>query len=169
MANQSEANLSTNDKLAAAQWVFERTLGWIAAAEIKIGIVLTIDFAMMGALAAAFSAATVKTTWIYFLVSISAIWAVFAVICSALSLAPRLDGPTQSLLYFGRIAEIPRGDFIERFKKSSLEDLLTDWTEQIHRNAEIAKSKHIWVKHALIWSFLSTIPWAVAIALLVRG
>lgn len=48
--------MSTNkDKLSSAQWILERTLGWIAAAEIKVGAITAIDVAMLTALGAFFS------------------------------------------------------------------------------------------------------------------
>lgn len=33
----------SQDKLSSAQWILERTLGWIAAAEIKVGAITAID------------------------------------------------------------------------------------------------------------------------------
>jgi len=43
------------ERLRVAQWVLERNLGWIAASEVKAGVVVAIDTAMFGALATAFS------------------------------------------------------------------------------------------------------------------
>lgn len=159
----------TREKLATAQWVFERMLGWIAQAEIKVGIVVTIDIAMLGGLAAAFSDAGEKTCWMYALSIISVALAVAGLACAAFSVLPRLDGPERSLLYFGRVAGMQRADYLARFKQMSDEDMLDDWLDQIHRNAEIAKLKHMWVRRAMEWSFLSAIAWAIAIALLVAA
>jgi hypothetical protein len=161
--------MSSKDRLTTAQWVLERTLGWIAAAEIKVGVVVTIDIAMMGGLAAAYSTATSRTQWAYGSTVVSAALAVVAMACAAMSVKPRLDGPNHSLLYFGRVSAMPRADYIEKFRKVTDEDLLNDLTEQIHRNAEIAKIKHVWVTRAINWSFLSSISWAVAVALLVKA
>lgn len=159
----------TREKLATAQWVFERMLGWIAQAEIKVGIVVTIDIAMLGGLAAAFSEADEKTCWVYALAIISVALAVAGLACAAFSLLPRLDGPERSLLYFGRVSGMQRTEYLAQFKQASDEDLLTDWLDQIHRNAEIAKLKHVWVRRAMGLSFLSAIAWAIAIALLVAA
>lgn len=159
----------TKERLATAQWVFERVLGWIAQAEIKVGIVVTIDIAMLGGLAAAFSEVSTRTCWMYLFSILSASFAVVGFICAAFSVLPRLDGPERSFLYFGRIAGLQRAEYLEGFKQASDEDLLNDWIEQIHRNAEIAKTKHMWVKKAMWWSFLSAIPWVISIALLVEA
>lgn len=154
------------EKLATAQWVFERTLGWIAQAEIKIGIVATTNIAMLGGLAAAFSGAATKTCLIYTSSGLAAIFSVAGIACAAFSLLPRLNGPDRSLLYFGRVAAVGRADYVASFKQSSEEDMLNDWLDQIHRNAEIAKAKHMWVRKAMELSFVGAIPWVVAVALL---
>lgn len=159
----------TKEKIATAQWVLERTLGWIAQAEIKIGIVATVDIAMLGGLAAAFSEAATKTCLIYTSSGLAAIFSTAGIACAAFSLLPRLNGPDQSLLFFGRVANVARTDYVARFKQSSDEDILNDWLDQIHRNAEIAKVKHFWVKKAIGLSFLGAIPWAIAIGLLVTA
>lgn len=159
----------TKEKLATAQWVFERTLGWIAQAEIKIGIVATIDIAMLGGLAAAFSEVTAKTCLMYTSSGLAAVFSVAGIACAAFSLLPRLNGPDHSLLFFGRVASLGRADYVTRFKQSSDEDTLNDWLEQIHRNAEIAKAKHFWVRKAMELSFLGAIPWVIALALLVAA
>jgi len=52
---------NSTERLQTAQWVFERHLGWIAAAEVKVGVLVALDTGMLGGLGAAFSAADVKT------------------------------------------------------------------------------------------------------------
>ena len=161
--------VDVKSRLATAQWVLERTLGWISAAEIKVGVIVTIDVGMLGGLAAAFAATPKKTPWVYVLAISAAALAVVALGCAAYAVKPRLDGPKKSLLFFGRITDLPRADFVDRFKTESDEELLDDWTEQIHRNAEIAKEKHAWVTKAMAWSFLSAIPWVLAVAILANA
>ncbi len=53
------------ERLQTAQWVLERNLGWIAAAEVKVGVIVAIDTAMLGGLGAVFSTAdvTMRTHW----------------------------------------------------------------------------------------------------------
>jgi hypothetical protein len=40
-------------RLPTAQWIFERHLAWIAAAEVKVGAIVTIIASMLGDLVAA--------------------------------------------------------------------------------------------------------------------
>ncbi len=153
-------------RIATAQWMLERQLGWIAGAEIKVGLVITLDIAMLGGIAATFSASPTKTAWAYLMVIVACSLALIGLACAAYAVNPRLDGPTRSLLYFGRIAETTEPDYVQAFNRTTDEQILEDWLVQVHRNAEIATVKHRWVKRAIYSSFLSTPPWVIAIALL---
>jgi hypothetical protein len=160
--------MDTQQRLATSQWILERTLGWIAAAEVKVGVLLTIDIAMLGGLAAAYSAVTNKTDFEYgFTVSTAALSFVAAA-CGAMCIKPRTDGPKHSLVFFGPITDMSSADYSDRFRLASDSELLADITEQIHRNAQIASIKHKWVQRATAWSFLSAATWAVSVGLLVR-
>lgn len=157
----------TNERLNDARWVLERQLAWIAAADVKVGVVVAIQVAMVGGLGAAFSAAATKNSWIIGSSGSYAFSAVIAMIYAAMTLYPRIRGPNSSLLLFGRIAGMSVVDYTEAFKKVTEDELLEDWTIQIHRNAEIACDKHDRVGKAMMISFLGGIPWVVAVSMLV--
>jgi amino acid transporter len=153
------------ERLQAAQWVLERNLAWIAAAEVKVGVIVAIDTAMLGGLGAAFSAAdgAVRTHWAW-LFTIAAVACLgCGLFCAAMAVLPRVTGPTTSLLFFGRVGAYVDTDYIEHFKKATDADLLEDWTAQIHRNAQIACDKFAWVMKSMWWSFLSVLSWFPAI------
>lgn len=162
----------TDDKerIDAAKWIFERSLGWIATADVKIGAAIAIDTAMLGGLAAAFAGSDyhLRTAWVYFFVCTGAGGMIFALFCAGLALFPRMDGPKKSMIFFGKVSEMDEATYVERFMKLSANELLTDLSAQIHRNSQIARDKHHWVKKSLIWSFLSASLMVVAIALLVK-
>jgi len=44
------------ERIITAQWVLERNLAWIAAAEVKVGVVVAINTAMLGGLGASYGA-----------------------------------------------------------------------------------------------------------------
>lgn len=155
-------------RLARAQWVLERNLAWIAAAEVKVGVVVAIDVAMLGGLGAAFSGAKVVPAWGYVFSFLAAIALASGLITAAMAVLPRLTGPKNSVVFFGCIAKEESADYRDRFRNVSDLELLDDWTTQIHRNAEIALEKFAWVKSAMWWSFLSVLPWFGAIYLLVQ-
>lgn len=163
---QALAAAATKDRLVEARWIFERQLAWISAAEVKVGVVVTIQVAMLAGLGAAFSAATKKSTWALGSTTACVLLAAVAIICAAMAVRPRTAGPASSLLFFGKVQELSEPDFTYRFKKVTDEELLADYSAQIHVNAQIATRKHDWVGKSVMVSFMSAIPWLSAIGLL---
>ena len=159
-----------NERLQTAQWVLERNLGWIAAAEVKVGAIVAIDTAMLGGLGAAFSTAEVamRTHWVVLFTLAASIFLGIGLACASMAVLPRVTGPSSSLLFFGRIANSEEVDYTNSFKGASVNALLTDWTAQIHRNAQIACDKFRWVRRGMLWSFLAILPWFAAIFTLVH-
>lgn len=151
---------NSKDRLETSQWILERNLTWIAAAEIKVGVIVAIDTAMLGGLGAAFSAAEkasrTQWAWLLSLVSLSCLAA--GIFCAAMAVLPRVTGPKSSLLFFGRVGPCADAEYVQNLKTATDEDLLADWAAQIHRNAQIACDKFSWVRITMWWSFLA-IPW----------
>lgn len=158
------------ERLQTAQWVLERNLAWIAAAEVKVGVIVAIDTAMLGGLGAAFSAADVKmrTYWAVLFTLVAAILLAGGLTTAAMSVLPRVKGPAKSLLFFGRIGEVAEPDYIDAFRTATVQQLLEDLSAQIHRNAQIACDKFKLVRQAMIWSFLAILPWFAAIVLVIH-
>lgn len=158
------------ERLDFAQWVLERNLSWIAQAEVKVGVIVTIDMAMLGGLAAAFSTlkSGERTASVCLGTLIAAVPITIAILCAAMSILPRVSGPPHSFLFFGRIAQMDKADYSAKLRQATDGELLNDLTAQIHRNAEIAASKFAWVRRSMWCSFLSVIPWISAIAILVK-
>jgi hypothetical protein len=160
----------TQQRIAIAQWIFERHLAWIAAAEVKVGVIVAIDTALLGGLAAAFGASecAARTMYTYFFTLVAAGAAILGLFCSAMAVLPRTNGPKNSLLFFGPIAAQDAASYGTRFKQATDEQLLEDCTDQIHRNAQIACDKYAWVRRSMILSFFAAFSWVFAIALLVK-
>lgn len=157
-------------RIENAKWLFERTLVWIATADVKVGVAVALDTAMFGGLAAAYGAsdASTRTVWAYTAIIAVCAGLVLAVFCASMAIIPRMLGPVSSNIFFARIAEQPIDQYCLTFERLTEAEFLFDLTTQIHRNAEIANAKHKWVRKSLIWSFLAAAPWAVAIANLVK-
>lgn len=96
-----------SDRLQVAQWILERNLGWIGAAEVKTGVVVAIDTAMLGVLATGFGAtsAAERTAWVYLLTIASTFVLGIALYSAGRVVLPTLGGPPSSMIFFGRIAE----------------------------------------------------------------
>lgn len=163
---QAPTAAATKDRLVEARWIFERQLAWISAAEVKVGVVVTIQVAMLAGLGTAFAAAATKSTWALGSTIACVLLAAVAIFCAAMAVKPRTSGPVSSLLFFGKVRALSEPDFTYRLKKATDDDLLADYSAQIHRNAEIASAKHDWVGKAVMVSFMSAIPWLSAIGLL---
>lgn len=161
---------SDNERLLVAQWVLERNLSWIAAVEVKVGVIVAIDTALLGSLGAAFSSSgtAVRTAWAYLWTVGAGVATVAGLFCAAMAVLPRLSGPAKSLVFFGRVGNLDEPEYIEKFKSATDTQLLEDWTAQIHRNAQIACNKFAWVHASMSWSFLSVVPWLAAIITLLQ-
>lgn len=144
------------ERLVTAQWMLERQLQWIGAADVKVGVVIAVDTAMLGGLAAAFASIQDHTIWANLFCVVTLFIHSVGLLCSAFAVFPRLNGPPDSLLFFGKVAVYSPVEYTNKIVQVTDEVLLLDWTTQIHRNAMIAKLKHGWVKTAMVWSFAST-------------
>jgi hypothetical protein len=125
---------------------------------------------MLGGLAAAFTTSdqAARTAWACLFTLSAAGAAAIAIFCAAISVMPRVSGPARSLLFFGRVVEMDSATYSDEFRKATVTELLDDLTAQIHRNAEIAVTKFVWVRKSMGWSFFSVIPWIAAIAMLIK-
>lgn len=161
--------MKDEERFRTAQWILERNLGWIAAAEVKVAVVVTIGVAMLGALAAAFAASKpeARTAWAYLTTVLSGSTGALGVFCAAMAVLPRVNGP-DSLIFFGKIVGHRSEDFDAAFQRVTSASMLADCLAQIHRNAEIARDKFSWVRAAMAWSFASVPPWIASLTLLVR-
>lgn len=161
--------MDDKQRTETAKWLFERTLGWIGSADVKVGVAMALDTAMIGGLAAAYSASaeSARTTWCYLFLLSAVSGMVVAMFCAAMAAIPRMQGPVSSMIYFGRIAEKEEDEFVDQFERINSQDFLRDLTTQIHRNSQIAEAKHWWIRKSLTWSFAAAAPWLSAVVLLV--
>ena len=162
----------TNDeeRLRFAQWVLERNLGWISAAEVKVGAVVAIDTGMLGALVAFFSQSLAehRTVPVLALSIAATAGLILSVFCAGMAVMPRLSGP-RSNIFFGKIVEHSAADYADKVSNQSVSEFLSDCLAQVHRNAEIAVEKFAWVRASMAWSFLALPCWVIAIGLLAQA
>lgn len=159
--------MNDTERLNHAHWTLERQLTWIAAADAKVGVVVTLHVAMLGGLGAAYTAAAAKSSWVNGIATAYAILALVSLICAAMALWPRTDGPKNSMIYFGCVVKGRCEDYVDDFKNKGDDFFLVDLAEQVHRNAQIADKKISFVSTAMKVAFAGSLFWAVAVALLV--
>lgn len=160
----------SHSRLETAQWVFERQISWINAADVKVGVIVALVLALFGGLASAFtiSEPNCRRWWTYALIGVTVLLLVLALFFAARALKPRTNGPSESLLFFGPISRKAVFDYQGQFASATEEELLLDWTQQIHRNALIACDKYKLVKLSMMFSFFAAIPWAAAVFFLIK-
>ena len=157
-----------HERLNNARWTLERQLAWIASADIKVGLVFTLNIAMLGGLGAAYTASAEKSAWVNVMAVGYGLCAFGALLCSAKVLMPYLSGPrAASLVFFCRISERSCEDYVDAYSKTTNDEFLNDIATQIHRNAEIATQKYGSVGKAILFTVLGAAPWVTAIAILV--
>jgi hypothetical protein len=116
------------DRLTTAQWILERNLAWIAAADAKVAIIVTINVAMLGGLAGTFGWSDAhRSYWAYGACIMAAILSGSGVFCAAMAMFPKTDGPKLSLLFSVPVAGMTLPDYQEALKICSDEQLLEDW------------------------------------------
>lgn len=150
-------------RIEFAKWILERNLQWIAAAEVKVGAIATLNVAMAGGMAAAVGAS--KSPMLLYFAALAAVPLVIGLGHTAWTVFPRLSGPRHSLVFFGRVAKTDESNYADALLVATDEDLFADLAAQIHRNAEIAAQKHRLVRRAAIWSYLSLPGWIGAVYL----
>lgn len=157
------------EKLEHARWILERNLHWIATVETKTAVILSIDTALLGALAAAFCAlsSSERTAWCIVVTLIAAVPISASIAYCARAVWPDTDGPPVSLIFFGRIKNWKADDYRAKFFAASDETLLTDCLDQVHRNAEIACLKYGYISLSMKMGIVSLPFWIIAIGILV--
>ena len=128
--------MNDTERLNHARWTLERQLAWIAAADAKVGVVVTLHVAMLGGLGAAYTAVAAKSSWVNGMATAYAILASLSLICAAMALWPRSDGPKNSMIYFGCVVKERCEDYIDDFKKKGDDLFLADLAEQVPQCAD---------------------------------
>lgn len=148
-----------SERIKYAQWILERTLASIGAAEVKLSVIITINLAMLAGLGGAFISFQATQGW-HLLFFIEASIGIFvSLICCALVLIPRLQGPERSFIFFGRVGRRPQKDYFTEFTQAGEDAILNDLIAQIHINSQIACKKYNWIRTSIICSLLSILPW----------
>ena len=149
-----------------AEKILAFQLDWVRAADSKVPPLFAIDIAMLGFLAALVKLFPAWTISAAVACSIAAIPLFFSLVCLALAMFPRLDGPKESNVFFGGIAKQSEKSFKASFFSATDPEIQDDLLSQVHRNAEIAAKKYSCIKLAFIFTFCSVLPWIFSVYLL---
>ena len=148
--------------------MLERNVAWIAQAEVKVAVIISLDAGMIGAAAAAYTTTSNKTIWAIVLSVFFGLLVIASLFCSARAVSPITGGPDTSFIFFKTVSQQSGPDYASALLAATDAALFHDLAAQIHRNAQIATIKHGWVSKALFWSFLAAAFWICAISQLVK-
>lgn len=156
-----------SERIRYAQWVLERTLAFISAAEVKVSVIVTINLAMLGGMGGAFmpTQSAVRGWPLYFSVVAYILLAASLIGC-AWALIPRTKGPEKSYVFFDRIGKSPQKAYFTDFSQAGEDAILKDLLAQIHINSQIACKKYASIRICMILSFVSIIPWSLSMFIL---
>lgn len=156
-----------NERIKVAQWVLERTLAAIGAAEVKLSIIITLNLAMLASLGGAFApVGKAIEAWTLVFLIITSLFIILSLISCANVLIPRMQGPERSIIFFGRIGKKPQKEYFTEFTQVGEEALLDDLLAQVHINSKIACEKYKWIRISMVLTFVSVMPWFVSIVIM---
>jgi len=135
----------------------------IGAADSKSSIIFAIDTAMLGVLAAVLTGPANWSNWDVALVAITLILLIASVVILSIGHFPRTEGPEDSNIYFGSVANFSKSDYEKRINSLDSENVKRDLVQQCYRNSEIAKTKFECVKKSMVLLYISLIPWLLTI------
>jgi Pycsar effector protein len=145
------------------EYILDKQLNWIAAADSRLSLVLPLSTAMLGALAVY---APKPSTWIL-AAGIPAAFALFfltlSIIFCAVASFPRTSGTKGSLIFFEGINSRDLTQFKATIMSAKEIDFQDDLLQQCHINAQIASAKFTWVKRGMCSLLIAMLPWAFAI------
>lgn len=142
----------------------DRQIGFVRASEAKLSILIpaiSISFALCVAILKASDTGNIYSI-IFGLISFGMVF--WSFICTYLAMFPRTNGPNDSLIYFGSIAEKPEGFLNDDFNSMGEDRYKKELINQIYMNSKIANLKYKYFQQALkIWYFslMPTLVFAV--------
>lgn len=159
--------MKNEERQAVLEQILSRQLDWIAAAEARINLLLTVETAMVAAL---FTAHLSNPDYVGIARCLS--WLAQGLLTAGLvflglACFPRTNGPSNSMIFFGSIAKRSLKEYSDTMAQVSSADYFSDLAAQAHRNAEIATVKFRWVRFSIV-ALLASVPiWVWAFATLV--
>src|SRR3989339_1562560 len=100
------------ERVQIVQWILDKQLGWVAAADAKVAVVVALDTAVFAALATAYASAKCIPESALLMSLATSVLLVIALVCAVMSLLPRTKGPIKSLVFFGPIATQAQAAYI---------------------------------------------------------
>lgn len=155
--------MDEDERIRIAESNLSRLLDWVGRIDAKSSVVLGINTAMLGALAALAPSPHLWTIHTTLLATLGTLFQIASLCFVYFVNYPQTKGPATSLNFFGGIANRSFREYNDAFMKLSASDHLSDVLEQCHRNAEIVSRKFSALKWAYRTLLIGVIPWMVCL------
>lgn len=156
-------------RIARQETALGLQLEWIRAVDGKTSVVIPIATAMLAALWAVAPRPSdlnlCNVPWL----AIGTIPPLLALVFCWKATFPQTDGPAGSFIYFGGICSHELSKYGEKVRARSDEEHMEDLCHQVHRNAQIARTKYAAVQSAMKSLLIGTLPWVAAVYFLFDG
>ncbi|WP_298492738.1 Pycsar system effector family protein [uncultured Maritimibacter sp.] len=146
------------------KWILERQLSWISAADAKATVVAPMPVTMLAISFYDLSDEFRHIEWVDLPMMLSIIGLFYVLLQLMNVLLPRLRGPEESNIFFGRISERNYESFSADMRVLTEERFKIDLERQIHINAEIASWKHHHMRLATTGLAFSVPVWLLSVA-----
>lgn len=157
------------DRTALLERNLDRQIAWTRASDSKLAMVLPINSAMLGVLAAQLAQAQVKGLHHWALAVAASIPALVSFFSAILAALPRTRTRTESCIHFTGVAEHEPGRFHDRMRDLTEEQHFEHLAAEVHTSARIAREKMIHARRAYYALFIALPFWVAAIYLLNSG
>lgn len=151
-----------DSKVASEQ--LNRILTFFPRVDNRASMLFAANSAILGVLAASLRSEHLQDPKIYTPAALAAISLIYSFICLYRCAYPDTNGGSGSNVFFGSIAKKTESAFVDGFRKLQEDEWLRDIAAQIWRNSEILCLKYKYLKHSMVSTMISLVPWAVLIS-----
>jgi hypothetical protein len=153
------------DLVALAERTLDRQLELVRTADSKVAPVFAVDAAMLSVLGVRLPAFQSFTPGAAVAWGLAAAALLISLVFLGMVAFPRLEGPKESLVFFGTAAKMEAETYVTRLLSSDAGALSRDIALQAHRNAEIASDKFSHLRLASVFMFAALPLWLLALVL----
>ena len=145
------------------QYVLDRQMHWITAADARSALVLPLSTAMLGSLALMAGKSAHWPVAAGWLVLMAALLLLGAISCCAIGAFPRMYDVKPSIVFFEGVASKSAAQYRDAVELADDAAFASELVQQCHANARIAAAKFKWVRRGMLCLLMSAIPWVIAV------
>lgn len=147
------------------QYVLDKQLAWISAADARLRFLVPVSTAMLGALVVYVPEEMDWCSWNGLFVGCAVFLLLASIFFAACATFPRTSGSHGSMIFFGGIVSKGSVGYKKAVTSMQEESYVDDLAEQCYVNAVIASKKFKWIRFGMGSLFAAMVPWVCSIYL----